>query len=127
MLTLGGAASCAEKAKADRAIGDVQREAFAGLRDTENALGTGEVGPTALPFVESARDRFVRIQTSADTARAAIQPLREPEWSGWATLQLSAWALVLFLILFALWRTGLLSVIRGVLLRLVPTAIPQST
>lgn len=105
----------------------MQREAVAGEKDTSEAIATGEVGPNALPFVWSAGDRFRRIQASADQARAAIQPLREPEWSGWSVLRLSAWALVLSLIMFALWRTGLLAMIRGVVLSLVPAAVPQST
>lgn len=39
-------------------------------------------------------------------------------------LTLGAWCLILGGVIFLLWRTGLLAVIRGFLLLVVPTAIP---
>lgn len=42
-------------------------------------------------------------------------------------LTLGAWCLILGGVIFLLWRTGLLAVIRGFLLLVVPTAVPART
>ena len=134
-LVVAGCTS--HKGEADAAIGRnqaravvIDQQATAINSDLNAALETGEVGPLAVPFVDSAKGRATKIQSEAkgiqkdaSAARGHIQQTQDitPWWA--SLLGNLAWVVILVVAVGALWYTGIFSVIRAWIPILIPNRI----